>query len=122
MHKPTRHLVSGAAYAAASFAAVAAVGLTAGASEPRTVEFATTPAAPTVSAAEAMDAARAYAEAHGLTSCTAPAYAALDDVVLTVPADTASGLPTSTDVAPVTFTEALQSTDRRNLLACAGQP
>ena len=111
MSKP---ILSGVAYAALAFVAVLTVGLSA--DEPREVEFTTT--APVITAVDAMDAARGYADAHGLTDCVPPGRAELDDVILAVPSD-ASGAAVSLDVVAVGFDEALESAGvRRNLLAC----
>ena len=111
MSKP---ILSGVAYAALAFVAVLTVGLSA--DEPREVEFTTTP--PTITAVDAMDAARGYADVHGLTGCVPPGRAELDDVILAVPSD-ASGAAVSLDVVAVGFDEALESAGvRRNLLAC----
>lgn len=111
MSKP---ILSGIAYAALAFVAVLTVGLSA--DEPREVEFTTT--APAITAVDAMNAARGYADAHGLTDCVPPGRAELDDVILAVPTD-ASGVVVSLDVQAVGFDAALESAGvRHNLLAC----
>lgn len=111
MSKP---ILSGIAYAALAFTAVLAVGL--GTDEPREVEFTTTP--PAITAVDAMDAARDYADAHELTDCVPPGHAGLDDVILAVPTD-AAGVVVSLEVQAVGFDAALESAGvRHNLLAC----
>lgn len=111
MSKP---ILSGIAYAVLAFTAILIVGLSA--DEPRAVEFTTT--APAITAVEAMDAARDYADAHELTDCVPPDRAELDDVILAVPTDP-SGVVVSLDVQAVGFDAALESAGvRHNLLAC----
>lgn len=110
-----------AAFAAFVAAAIVAVWVASEemSKEVRTVDF--TVGAPGASGssapAGALEAARAYAEEHGLTSCAAPAHARLDDVVLTYPDDPLAGAV----ITPVGFDEALKSAEagRWNVLACA---
>ena len=66
--------------------------------------------------ADALEAARAYAQEHDLTDCVDPAHARLDDVILTYPDEPRAG----TVITPVGFDEALRSGElgRWNVLAC----
>src|SRR5690606_19068529 len=99
-----------------------AIGATVGvvATATGTAEWSERPAAhaSATEAAPQMGLARAYAEQHGLTSCSAPADAELDDVFLTLAADPL-GQPTTTRIVPVDLDTALDSAGARLvLLAC----
>ncbi|WP_338751749.1 hypothetical protein [Janibacter alittae] len=84
----------------------------------RTVEFTTVEPSATAPVAPvgALELARAHAEEHGLTDCVDPAYARLDDVILTVPSDPGADAA----ITPVGFDEALASGElgRWNVLSC----
>lgn len=62
--------------------------------------------------------AHSYAAQHGLTDCTEPANAELDDVFLTLASDL-DGNPTTDQIRPVDLDTALDSAGKRLvLLAC----
>lgn len=118
MQNTTRNLTTLAGGVLVGFTITLGLGLGAVDDRPDEIILKATPEA-TITALDAMDAARAYADAHGLTGCSTPDQADLDDVILTVPADPSSGSAVSLDVTEVTFDEALDSGgQRRNLLAC----
>lgn len=111
--------ITGTIYALVAFTAVLLVGLgTHYSSTPRVVEFnPPMPSSPSVSMTDARAAVNAYADFHNLASCTDPANAALDDVILAVPSDPTSGLPVSTEVLELGFDTALAG-EHWNVLAC----
>lgn len=66
-----------------------------------------------------MDLARAYADAHGLTSCGSPEDAELDDVFLARNVHPVDGMPYNDVIHEVGLDEALESAGKRIvILAC----
>lgn len=124
LHRTLSVLLAALAFTAASPAAAVAPGV-AGYDDPTTLvgEAATLDTSRVLvqepTERTSMDLARAYADAHGLTSCVSPEGAELDDVFLARNVHPVDGLPYNDVIHEVGLDEALESAGKRVvLLAC----